>query len=133
MARRRNPSKDYRRTDRLNELLREVIAEELGRIDDEDLELVTITGVTVDDELTVASVYFSSLTVGDPVGSDESIGGEEAVARRLESHRVALQGAINRQTRLRRTPILTFRPDSGVREGARIEEILRRIDEQRDP
>ncbi len=44
MARRRNPSKAYRRTDRLNELLREVIAEELGRIDDEDLELVTITG-----------------------------------------------------------------------------------------
>lgn len=127
MARRRNPSKAYRRTDRLNELLREVIAEELGRIDDEDLELVTITGVTVDDELTVATVYFSSLI------SDGGSGDEAAVAERLESHRIALQGAINRQTRLRRTPILSFRPDSGVREGARIEEILRRIDEQRDP
>ena len=132
MARRRNPSKAYRRTDRLNELLREVIAEELGRIDDEHLELVTITGVTVDDELTVASVYFSSLTVHDQVGGDVAPGDEDAVAERLESHRVALQGAINRQTRLRRTPILHFRPDSGVREGARIDEILRRIDEQRD-
>lgn len=129
MARRRNPSKAYRRTDRLNELLREVIAEELGRIDDEDLELVTITGVTVDDELTVATVYFSSLLIG---AADDGSGDEGAVTERLETHRVALQGAINRQTRLRRTPILSFRPDSGVREGARIEEILRRIDEQRD-
>ena len=139
MARRRNPPKSYRRTDRLNELLREVIAEELGRIDDEDLELVTITGVTVDDELTVATVYFSSLLVDDQAlaagepATDGGAGDEAAVAGRLESHRVALQSAINRQTRLRRTPILSFRPDSGVREGARIEEILRRIDEQRDP
>jgi ribosome-binding factor A len=117
----------------LNELLREIIAEELGRIDDEDLELVTITGVTVDDELTVATVYFSSLLVEGEAMVDGGVGDEAAVAGRLESHRVALQGAINRQTRLRRTPILSFRPDSGVREGARIEEILRRIDEQRDP
>ncbi len=133
MARRRNPPKSYRRTDRLNELLREIIAEELGRIDDEDLELVTITGVTVDDELTVATVYFSSLLVEGEAVVDGGVGDEAAVAGRLEAHRVALQGAINRQTRLRRTPILSFRPDSGVREGARIEEILRRIDEQRDP
>jgi ribosome-binding factor A len=138
MARRRNPPKAYRRTDRLNELLREVIAEELGRIDDEDLELVTITGVTVDDELTVATVYFSSLTIGDQVpaeeeaGTERGAGDEAAVAERLESHRVALQTAINRQTRLRRTPVLAFRADSGVRDGARIEEILRRIEGQRD-
>lgn len=137
MARRRNPPTAYRRTDRLNELLREVIAEELRRIDDEDLELVTITGVTVDDELTVASVYFSSLTIGDtaPAGEASVDGGAEdevAVAERLGSHRVVLQAAINRQTRLRRTPVLSFRADSGVREGARIEEILRQIDEQRD-
>lgn len=135
MARRRNPPKGYRRTDRLNELLREVIAEELGRIDDDHLELVTITGVTVDDELTVAIVYFSSLLVEDQVlAEDQAEGSGEAtaVAERLESHRVELQAAINRQTRLRRTPVLSFRPDSGVRDGARIEEILREIDDQRD-
>ncbi|MFA9564579.1 MAG: ribosome-binding factor A [Acidimicrobiales bacterium] len=136
MARRRNPSKAYRRTDRLNELLREIIAEELGRIDDEDLALVTITGVTVDDELTVATVYFSALvTEGDALVDGEALAeagaDDAAVAARLDSHRVRLQDAINRQTRLRRTPILSFRPDSGVREGARIEEILRQIDEDR--
>ena len=132
MARRRNPPKGYRRTDRVNELLREVIAEELGRIDDENLELVTITGVTVDDELTVATVYFSSLLTEGESAADGSGDDAQAVAQRLESHRVELQAAINRQTRLRRTPVLGFRPDSGVREGARIEEILREIDEQRD-
>ena len=38
----------YPRTARLNESLREVIAEELIRIDDERLSLVSITAIDVD-------------------------------------------------------------------------------------
>jgi ribosome-binding factor A len=43
------------RTARLNELLRQIVAEELERIDDERLELVTITNVDVDRGSTVPS------------------------------------------------------------------------------
>ncbi len=125
-GRRRGRKPPYRRTDRLNELLREIIAEELSRLDDEELGLVTITGVTVDDELTVATVYYSALVVG----GEDAVDG--AISERLDTHRPQLQQAINRQTRLRRTPVLRFRADTGVSEGARIEEILRQIEDRDD-
>ena len=61
------------RTVRLGELLREVLAEELERIDDPRLELVSITNVEVDAELNRAIVSFDSLAGrgrrrGDPRG-----------------------------------------------------------------
>ncbi|MGH9271714.1 MAG: hypothetical protein ACRDZ2_10625, partial [Ilumatobacteraceae bacterium] len=55
----------YPRSARISETLREVIAEELVRIDDERLEFVTITTVDVDNELNRAFVYFDSLADED--------------------------------------------------------------------
>ncbi|MBM3684641.1 MAG: 30S ribosome-binding factor RbfA [Actinobacteria bacterium] len=116
MARRRGGgARDFPRTARVNELLREIIGETLERIDDERLELVSVTGVVVNPELTDAMVHFSSL------------GGEEDDAAILEAFadlRVRLQAAIGRQARLRRTPELRFAPDSGVRTGERVERLL---------
>ena len=48
---------DYPRTARLNELVREIVAEELERIDDERLDLVTVVDVVVDADLRRAIVY----------------------------------------------------------------------------
>ena len=104
----------YPRTARVNELCREIVAEELERIDDARLELVTITHVGVDPDLRRAVVEFSRL------GRDED---DAAVA--LAEHRVRLQTAIARQARLRCTPELSFRPDEVIRIGARIEQLLR--------
>ena len=59
--RRKNQKRDYQRSDRLNELLREVLAQELERISDTELGLVSITSVQVDNELTKAKVFLSSL------------------------------------------------------------------------
>ncbi len=103
----------YPRTARVNELLREVIAEELERIDDDRLELMTVTGVTTEPDLRRAHVWLASL-------SDE-----DAVA--LAAHRVRLQAAIGRQVRLKRTPELTFVQDPGVAAGTRIEQIIRTL------
>jgi len=122
MARRRHSGggrREYPRTARVNELVREIIAEELERIDDPRLEMVSVTGVEVEQELTQGVVFFSSLT------------GEEADAEvlgALAEHRSRLQAAIGRQSRMRRTPALRFRPDAGVRGGARIEELLRAVE-----
>ena len=120
MARRRHggSSREYPRTARVNELVREIVAEELERVDDARLEWVSVTGVEVSPELSSGVVYFSSLA--GPEGDAE-------VLEALAEHRVRLQGAIGRQARLRRTPELTFRADSGVREGFRVEEILREL------
>lgn len=114
----RRPSGGHRypRSARLNETLREVIADELVRIDDERLEFVTVTAIDVDNELNRAVVHFDSL------------GGEEAdteILAVLEEHRRRIQASINRQIRAKKTPVLVFRPDDVIRSAERIEDILR--------
>ncbi len=111
-------SRDYPRTARVNELLREIIGDELERIDDPRLEWVSITGIDVNPELSTAMVFYSSL------GGAES---DPTVLEALAERRVRLQGAIGRQARLRRTPELHFGPDRGVREGIRVEALLREL------
>ena len=105
----------YPRTARLNESLREVIAEELTRIDDERLDMVTITAVDVDAEMNRAFVYFDSL-----LGED----GDAQILEALHSHRVRIQGSIGRQVRAKKTPILTFKPDEVIRSAEHIQRIL---------
>ena len=56
--RRTNNKRDYQRSDRLNELLREVIAQELEKLDDSDLGLVSVSSVQVDNELRVRGSGF---------------------------------------------------------------------------
>lgn len=105
----------YPRTARLNESLREVIAEELTRIDDERLDLVTITAIDVDSEMNRAIVYFDSLR-----GEE----GDEEILDALASHRVRIQGSVGRQVRAKKTPILSFRPDDVIRSAEQIQRIL---------
>lgn len=119
--RRKGGSRPYRRTQRVNELLREIIAEELQVIGDERLDMVSITGVEADAEFRTGAVYFDTVS-GD---SEE----DAEVVEALAEYRVRLQRAIADQARLRRTPELTFRPDLGVRAGLRVESILRDLDE----
>jgi len=96
--------------------LREIIAEELVRIDDERLSFVTITGIDVDPELNRAIVFYDSLA-----GED----GDGEILQALGAHRVRLQASIARQIRAKKTPILDFRPDHAIRSAERIDEILR--------
>jgi ribosome-binding factor A len=105
----------YPRTARLNQSLREVIAEELTRIDDERLDMVTITSIDVDAEMNRAIVYFDSL-----LGED----GDADILAALGSNRVRLQSSVGRQVRAKKTPILSFRPDETIRAAERIERIL---------
>jgi ribosome-binding factor A len=106
----------YPRSARVGETLREIIAEELVRIDDERLTFVTITGIEVDDELNRAHVYFDSLA-----GEE----GDAEIVDALGHHRVRLQASIASQIRAKKTPILDFRPDVALRSAERIDDILR--------
>lgn len=109
----------FARGDRLGELLREILADELARIDDDRLTFVTITGVEVDRDLAFADVYFSTVDLDHDV--------EAAAAEILARHRRRLQSAVGRQAHVRRVPALRFHPDEGMRAGARVEEILRSL------
>jgi ribosome-binding factor A len=106
----------YPRTARLNESLREVLAEELTRIDDERLDMVTITSIDVDAEMNRAIVYFDSL-----LGED----GDAEILAAFSAHRVRMQSSVGRQVRAKKTPILSFKPDETIRAADRIDEILR--------
>jgi ribosome-binding factor A len=120
---RRRPSgaRHYPRTARLNELLREIAADTLERLDDERLGMLTVTGVEVDAALDRAVVYYSSLAELDPADDD--------TAEALDRARREVQRQIGRQARVRRTPEVVLRADAVIEEAARIEEILRGLDE----
>jgi len=100
----------------LNESLREVIAEELTKIDDERLDLVTVTSIDVDPEMNRAIVFFDSLR-----GED----GDSEILEAFHHHRVRLQGSVARQIRSKKTPILQFRADETIRAAERIDRVLR--------
>ena len=108
------------RTARLGELLREVVAEELERIDDRRLELVSITSVEVDADLNRAIVSYDSLA-GEA--------GDAEILEAFAARRVRLQAAVGRQIHARKTPVLQFRPDEVIRHAERIEQLLK--EEQR--
>jgi ribosome-binding factor A len=105
----------YPRTARVNQVLREVVADALERQSDIDdrLRLITVTSVDTTPDLRRATVYLSSL-------SDDA-------AEALAAQRVALQRQIGREVRLKRTPLLEFAPDPAVAHGFQVEEILRRL------
>jgi ribosome-binding factor A len=119
----RQPSRQYPRTARLSHLVHEIVAEEIERIDDDRLELVTVIRVVVDPDMRHAVVFYDTLA-----GPDD----DERALVALGEHRVRLQAAIGAQARIKRVPELTFRPDEIERSAARVEEILTRLRQARD-
>lgn len=106
---------------KVNELLREVIAEEVAQLKDPRLGFVTVTGVETAPDLRTATVFYSVL------GSDE-----EAVAtgEALASAARRLQAAIASQARLKYTPVLRFAVDPAIERGLRISELLHGLEEE---
>jgi len=115
---RRNTTRRYPRTARLNTLVHQIVAEELERIDDERLELVTITSVVVDGDLSRAVAYY------DHSHGEES---DEAVQEALDELRPRVQREVGRQATIKRTPELRFEPDGVLREALRIDDVLREL------
>ena len=112
--------RDYPRALRVNEVLRQVIGEELERLADADerLRLLTVTSVEVSADLRTATVFLAEM--------------DEDSDAALVERRGQLQRAVGRQVRMKRTPRLQFVVDPALREGARVDEILRRLGAERD-
>jgi ribosome-binding factor A len=114
----------YPRTARLKELLHQIVAEEIERIDDERLDLVTVMSVDVEPDLRHATIY-----VDTPSGKKR----DKEMLEALHEHRIRLQASIAKQARIKRTPLLAFRADEVERAAARLEELLRRLQNGEDP
>lgn len=100
---------------KVNELVREVVADAVTDLKDPRIGFLTITGAETSPDLRHAVVYYSVL------GSDEE---KEGTAAALNSARSRIQGVLGRETRMRYTPVLEFRVDPSIDEGLRITQIL---------
>ena len=119
----------YPRTARVNESMLEVLADELERLNDPRLGLVTVTGVDVSGDLRQATVYYSALGRADKRGTGvvPELEPEQRAATQaaLEAAAPHLRASLGRQVRLKYTPELLFREDPSIAAGDRIEAIIR--------
>jgi ribosome-binding factor A len=106
---------------KVNELLRELIAEEAIRLKDPRIGFLTITGVDTAPNLRNATVFYSVL--GDDVD-------RKGTADALQSAAKRFQAAIGQQTRLKYTPVLDFRPDPAIDNALRVDALLQKIKEE---
>lgn len=111
------PDRRYPRVARVNVLVREVLADELERMEDDRFGFLTVTGVDVTGDLRHATVYYSVLGQQD----------RQETADALKSVTPHLKGALSRQVRLKYLPDLVFREDPAVATGERVEQIIREI------
>ncbi len=101
---------------RINEVLREVIGAAITtELSDPRIGFVTVTSVETSPDLLAAKVHVSVL------GSAEE---REATMAGLASSHGVLQAKIAAETRMKRTPTLSFRYDETVEQGMRISELL---------
>ena len=100
---------------RVNEAVREVVAEAVGELKDPRIGLVTVTAVDVTPDLREATVYVSVL------GGDKK---RRATMAGLESAHGVLQSRINRELSLRRTPTIRFSYDESVARGVEMSKLI---------
>jgi ribosome-binding factor A len=101
---------------RVNELMREVIGSAIAtELEDPRIGFVTVTSVDTSADLRSARVYVSVL--GDTAAREATLTG-------LRSSHGVLQAAIARETRIKRTPTLTFHYDDTPERGVRISRLL---------
>ena len=107
----------FRRTDRLNEQLRQEIAILVrDEVRDPRVGLATVTAVEASPELDHARVYVTTL------GDEEE---KEAVLAGLRSAAPFIRGQLGRRLHIRRVPELHFQIDRVLEEATRIESLLR--------
>lgn len=116
----RQPSPRMRK---VNELVREVVADSVRGLKDPRIGFVTITGAQTSPDLRHAIVFYSAM------GSDEE---KAATAAGLDRAKSRIQSALGSETRLRYTPKLEFRVDSAIDEGIRISQILAEMAESEE-
>ena len=109
------------RMPRVNELLREVIAEEVGGLKDPAIGFVTITAVDTSPDLHTAIVFYTAL------GTDEEQAASAAALERATPH---IRSRMGSQVRLKFTPALEFRVDPSLEAGLKIDSLLRNIGDQ---
>jgi ribosome-binding factor A len=107
---------------RINEVLREVVGAAISsELNDPRIGFVTVTSVETSPDLRTAKVFVSVL------GSEEE---REATLAGLRSSHGVIQSKIAGETRMKRTPTLSFHYDSTIEQGVRISRLLEEESEE---
>src|SRR3954462_7659599 len=109
---------------RVNESVRQVLAEAIGDLKDPRLGLVTVTGVHTSRDLRAARVYVSVL------------GSKKKRVRSIEALTAAhgvLQARLGTELHMKRTPTLTFEYDPTVEEGVRMSQLIDKLAPHDEP
>jgi len=110
---------EYQRSDRVGDLILEVIAELLRKdIRDPRVQTVTLTGVKVSKDLRNARVYFNILG-GQDSRTNASAG--------LQSASGFIRSKVGKQLKLRFVPAIEFTYDHSEDEAQRIDELLKQV------
>jgi ribosome-binding factor A len=101
---------------RVNEVLREVVGAAISTdLRDPRIGFVTVTAVQASPDLRTAKVFVSVL--GDEAEREQTLGA-------LRSSHGVIQSRIAAETRMKRTPTLSFHYDDTVEQGVRISRLL---------
>lgn len=117
---------NQQRTDRVAEAIKRVIGELIqhGRIKDVRISgLISVTGVEVSGDLRHAKVYIS--VYGDEDTQEQTMEG-------LQSAIGFIRSEVGKQIKLRCTPDLHLKLDHSMQRGAEINELLRRIQREKE-
>ncbi|MGE5592679.1 MAG: 30S ribosome-binding factor RbfA [Betaproteobacteria bacterium] len=112
------------RVERVAEAIRSEVADILAReIKDPRLGFATVTDVEVSDDLRHVKIFVS--VMGDKAQVDETMAA-------LESATGFVRSEIGRRIRLRHTPEIVFRYDTSIKRGARVFELLKEIQSEKE-
>lgn len=111
------------RTEKVQKLAREILAEQIQSLKDPRIGFATIVAVRISADLRHARVFVSVL------GSEDQ---QKDTMKGLRSATPHLRTELGRQMRMKYLPELTFELDHGVEDAERIELLLRQIHEQED-
>ena len=101
---------------RVNEVMREVVGSAIAsELEDPRIGFVTVTAVETSPDLRAARVYVSVL--GDQHERDATLAA-------LASSHGLLQAAVARETRMKRTPTLSFHYDEGPERALRLSRLI---------
>lgn len=113
----------YKRSKRVGDLLREVIADiVMKRLKDPRIGFLTVTGVEMKDDLKIARVFVT-------VMKDEE---REITLNILNSASSFIRSELAKEVRLKFIPQLQFILDESIEYGARIDKLLRELKKDKD-
>ncbi|MGH2773374.1 MAG: 30S ribosome-binding factor RbfA [Actinomycetota bacterium] len=116
-------AKGYPRSERVEELAREVLGEAISELNDPRIGFVTITGVRLSGDLKNATVFVSVLKQEEREDTMEAIQHAAPYLRSL----------LGREVRMKHLPALHFEEDRTAEHGERIENLLRGLGVSRPP